>query len=141
MRDLMNHVQPVRAVSPAAAVADNTAIVGQIIDRAGYDSLTYLLVFGANTDTDATYTTLLEHGDLLDGTDMVAVPDIDLLGTEVLASANFADDNEPRKLGYVGGKRYTRMTVTPALNSGTAFLAIIALLGHPEQSPTVNPPI
>jgi hypothetical protein len=141
MHDLMNNVHPVRAVSPAAAIADNTAIVGQIVDRADYESVTYLLLFGADTDTDATMTTLLEHGDASDGSDMVAAPDTDLLGTEVLASANFADDNEPRKLGYVGGHRYTRMTVTPALNSGTVYLAIIALLGHPQQAPTPNPPI
>jgi hypothetical protein len=59
----------------------------------------------------------------------------------VLARRTSPTTTKTRKLGYVGGKRYTRMTVTPALNSGTAFLAIIALLGHPEQSPTVNPPI
>jgi hypothetical protein len=141
MHDLMNNVQPVRSVAPGVAVSDNTAIVGQIIDRADYESVTYLLIFGNDTDADATFTTLLEAGDLSDGSDMVAAPDTDLLGTEVLASANFADDNEPRKLGYVGGHRYTRMTVTPALNAGTAYLAIIALLGHPQQAPTPNPPI
>lgn len=141
MRDLFNHVHPLRAISPAAAVADNTAIVGQIIDRRGFESLTYLILAGGLADADATFTVLLEHGDAANLSDAAAVPDDQLLGTEALASFTFADDDETRKLGYVGGKRYTRLTVTPAGNSGNAFVSAIALLGHPQLSPTANPPV
>ncbi len=143
MRDLMNHVHPVRAISPVAAGTDNTAIVSQIIDRKGYDSLTFLILAGANTDADATFTVLVEDGDdsdLVD--DGAAVADEQLVGTEALASFTFADDNETRKIGYLGDKRYVRLTITPANNAaGNIFVAAIALLGHPDLQPTANPPV
>lgn len=141
MRDLMNSVHPLRSISPAAATADNTPWVGAIISRADFESVTYLIVTGGEADADATFTVLLEHGDLADGSDMAAVPDDKLLGTEALAGFTYADDNETRKIGYVGGKEYTRLTITPAGNSGNAFVAAIALLGHPANAPTPNPPV
>lgn len=138
--DLFNNIHPVRAVSPAAATTDNTAWVSEIIDRKGYHALTFLLLFGSLADADATFTVLVEDGDDAALADAAAVPDALLVGTEALASATFADDNEPRKIGYAGYKRYVRITVTPANNTGNAFLAIIALLGRPWIGPTINPP-
>lgn len=137
----MNSVHPVRSISPAAAIADNTAWVGAIIDRADYESVTYLIVTGGEADADAVFAVLLEHGNEVGGGDMAAVPDAKLLGTEELAGFTFADDNETRKLGYVGDKRYTRLTITPSGNSGNAFVAAVALLGHPANAPTANPPV
>ena len=53
----------------------------------------------------------------------------------------FDDDGECRKIGYVGSKRYVRVTVTPSGNdSGNIFLAGVAILGNPEMFPTANPP-
>jgi hypothetical protein len=141
MRDSMNRIHPLRVISPGAAVTDNTPWVGQIIDRAGYNSLTYVILTGTEADADATFVVLLEHGDLVGGGDMVAVPDKDLLGLEALAGFQFDDDNETRKLGYVGGKQYTRLTITPAANTGAAYVAAFAQLGHPELFPTPNPPV
>ncbi|WP_431861387.1 hypothetical protein [Azospirillum sp.] len=140
MRDMMNCCTPKRAISPAAATTDNTAFVSQIIDVQGYDSLTFLIQTGSLADADATFTTLVEHGDDSSLTDAAAVADAELLGTEALASFTFADDNKCFKIGYVGSKRYVRLTVTPANNSGNAFVSAIALLGHPAQRPTANPP-
>jgi hypothetical protein len=140
MRDMMTCCTPKRVISPAAATTDNTAWVGQIIDIQGYDSLTYLIETGSLADADATFTVLLEEGDQSNLSDAAAVADVDLLGTEALASFTFADDNKCFKLGYVGNKRYTRLTITPANNSGNAFVAAIALLGYPAQRPTANPP-
>lgn len=141
MRDLMNHIHPVRAISPGAAVTDNTPFVGQIIALAGFDGLVYVIQTGTEADADATFTVLIEHGNLADGSDMTPVADKDLLGTEVLAGFQFDDDNETRKLGYVGGKPYTRLTITPANNSGAAYVSAIAVLGYPELFPTPNPPV
>lgn len=141
MRDLFNNVHPVRAVSPAAATTDNTPWVSQIIDRKGSDSLIFLLLFGSLADADATFTVLVEDGDAANLSDAAAVSDDQLLGLESQASATFADDNKPRKIGYNGDKRYVRATVTPANNTGNAFLAIIALLGHGAVRPAANPPI
>jgi hypothetical protein len=135
MRDLFNSVHPVRCISPVS-VADNTAQVGQIIDRKGYESLTFLIALGSLADADATFTVLLEEGDQANLSDAAAVADADLIGTEALAGFTFADDNEVRKLGYRGNKRYARLTITPANNASAALIGAIALLGHPMIAPT-----
>lgn len=141
MRDLMNNIHPRRGIDPAVGAADNTAQVSQIIDVQGYDSLTFLIATGAVADADATFTVLVEHGDAANLSDAAAVPDADLIGTEALAGFTFADDAETRKIGYKGAKRYVRLTITPANNTGTWPIAAIALLGHPAQVPTANPPV
>lgn len=139
-RDLCNNVHPVPLFAPKAAVTDNTAQVSAIIDTKGYESCTLLLVTGVLSDTDATFTVLVEDGNNSGLSDNAAVPDKHLIGTEALAGFTFADDTECRKIGYVGPKRYVRVTVTPANNTGNLFLSGIALLGHPRDAPTPNPP-
>lgn len=140
MKDLMNNVHVARVLSPVS-VADTTAQVGQIIDKKGFESLTYLIATGSIADADATFTVLLEEGDAADLSDAAAVADADLLGTEALAAFKFDDDNEVRKLGYIGSKRYTRLTITPVGNASAALLSAVAVLGHPQIAPTANPPV
>jgi len=138
--DLHNHIAPKRGVSPAAAVTDNTAIVSQIVDTRGFGSVEYLILTGSLADADATFTTLVEEGDAANLSDASAVADADLLGLETQASFTFADDDKVFKIGYIGNKRYVRVTVTPANNTGNAFIAGAWLLGHPVYEPTDNPP-
>lgn len=138
MQDLFNNIHPAQCISPVV-VADNTASVGTVTDRQGYDSLTYLIATGTLADADATFTTLVEHSDTSGGTH-VAVPDTELLGSEAIASFTFSDDDKTFKIGYRGTKRFVRMTLTPAANAGNAPIAAIALLGHPSVAPTANPP-
>lgn len=140
MRDQANDLHLVPAMPPKAAVTDNTAFVSAIIDRRDYDSLTFAIITGTNADADATYTVLVEDGDDAALSDAAAVDDLQLIGTEALAGFTFADDGECRKIGYVGDKRYVRLTVTPANNTGNAFVAAIAILGAPAIRPTANPP-
>lgn len=140
MKDLFNKIHPLRVISPVS-VADNTAQVGQIIDKKGFESLTYVIGLGAIADADATFIVLLEESDDSGMSGAVAVADADLLGTELLASFQFDDDNETRKLGYIGAKRYTRLTITPVNNASAALLSAVAVLGHPMIAPTVNPPV
>lgn len=128
MRDLANHIEVRRAISPVAATTDNTAYVSQIIDVSGFQQLVFAILLGALADADATFAVLVEHGDESDLGDAAAVPDTGLTGTEAAAGFTFADDNKVRKIGYVGNKRYVRLTVTPANNSGNVFLAACAIL-------------
>lgn len=139
MKDLMNQIGVKRVISPVS-VADTTAQVGQIIDKKGFESLTYLIATGSIADVDATFTVLLEESDDSGMAGATAVADADLLGTEALAGFQFDDDNECRKLGYIGSKRYTRLTITPVANASAAVLAAVAVLGHPQIAPTANPP-
>jgi len=137
--DMFNNINPVRALSPAS-VADNTAQVSQIIDTQGFGSLTFLIASGSLADADATFTVLVEDGDDSGLSDNAAVADAQLLGTEALASFTFAEDDSTFKIGYLGSKRYVRLTITPAANASAALLSAIALLGNPMVAPTANPP-
>ncbi|HXJ00566.1 MAG TPA: hypothetical protein VNH44_05040 [Micropepsaceae bacterium] len=138
MRDLFDNVTVARAIAPVS-VSDNTAQVGQVIDRQGYSSLTFGICAGSLADADATFTVLVEHGDTANLSDAAAAPDSDLLGTEALASFTFADDNATRKIGYQGAKRYVRLTITPANNASAALFGAVAILGHAQLAPTSNP--
>lgn len=136
--DLMNNIDVKRVISPVS-VADTTAQVGTVVDGQGFGSVTYLIATGSIADADATFTVLLEECDTSGGT-YTAVADADLLGTEALAAFQFDDDNECRKLGYIGSKRYTRLTITPVANASAALLCAVAVLGSPSIAPTANPP-
>lgn len=135
--DLHNKLEFRRAISPVS-VADNTAAVSQIIDRQGFSGLEFVIAAGSLADADATFTVLVEDGD--DATlvsDGAAVADAQLLGTEALAGFQFDDDNETRKIGYVGNKRYVRLTITPANNASAAVICAVAVLGGAHDAPTV----
>lgn len=136
--DLFNNITLKRVISPVS-VADITAQVGTVVDGQGFGSITYAIATGSIADADATFTVLLEESDA-SGSGFSAVSDDDLLGTEVLAAFQFDDDNECRKLGYRGVKRYTRLTITPVANASAALLSAIAILGSPSIAPTDNPP-
>ncbi len=139
MKDLISVIDVKRVLSPVS-VADTTAQVGQIIDRRGFNSLTYVIATGSIADADATFTVLLEESAESNMAGAVAVADADLIGTELLAGFQFDDDNECRKLGYKGNLRYTRLTITPVANASAALLSAVAILGSPAIAPTANPP-
>jgi len=132
--DLYSKLGIVRAISPVS-VADNTAQVSQIIDRQGYTGLLLAIALGSIADADATFAVLVEHGDDAALADAAAVPDSELNGTEALAGFQFDDDNETRKIGYVGNKRYVRLTITPANNASAALVSALAILGGAADAP------
>ena len=140
MKDLLNLVHPVRAIAPVS-VADNTAQVGAVVDRQGFESLTFLIATGVIADADATFSVTVEHGSNSALSDAAVVPATELVGTTTLAGFTFDDDNETRKIGYRGIKRYVRLTITPLNNAAAALVSATALLGHPAQVPTANPPM
>ena len=141
-KDNHNGLFPKTLFAPIAAQTNSsTARVSNIIDTAGYESLELVLINGTNTDATATFAVLVEDGDDSAVSDAAAVDDAYLLGTEALAGFTFANDGICRKIGYIGTKRYVRVTVTPTSNdSGDWFMAGVAILGHVKSAPTANPP-
>lgn len=77
MRDMANNIQVKRVLSPVS-VSDTTPQVAQIIDRLGYDSLTYIIALGSIADADMTAAVLLEESDASDMTGAAAVADADM---------------------------------------------------------------
>ena len=143
MRDALNSKQVKRVLSPVSGAGDNTAQVGQIIDHQGFDAATYLILTGAIADADAVFTVLLEEGDESNLSDAAAVADADMISQstsapEAAAGFQFDDDNEVRKLGYRGTKRYTRLTITPATNTGAWLVAACCVLEQAAQQPVTQ---
>lgn len=136
MRDIASHLAIKPVIAPAVnADAGTTPIVGTVIDKLGFESLAYAIITGTLTDADATYTVLLEESDE-SGSNFSAVDDTDLIGTEAAAGFTYDDDGETRKLGYVGNKRYTRLTITPAgADSGNSPIAAVAILSNARSRP------
>ena len=135
MRDLANHIAVRRAISPVS-VADNTAQVSQIVDLAGFDKAMFAIAIGSVADADATFAVLVQHGDQANLSDAADVPDSQLTGTEAAAGFKFDSDDQTRKIGYVGPKRYVRLTITPANNSGAALISAVAILSGGRYVPT-----
>lgn len=133
--DLHNNIKCSRGISPAAATTDNTAFVSQICDTANFGSCEFVFIVGSIADADVSFTVLVEDGDNASLTDNAAVNDVFLLGTEAGAAPGYADDNKVFKIGYIGPKRYVRVTITPANNTGNIFLAGVWVQGHPRVGP------
>ncbi len=134
MRDLFNNVEVRRAISPTRGT-DNTALVSQIIDLANRGGVIFEIAIGTIADADATFVVLIEDGDDSALSDNAAVADAFLIGTESGAGFTFANDDEVRKIGYIGPKRYVRMTITPADNTGNFDLSATALLAFGRKPP------
>lgn len=144
MRDLISRVQVKRAISPVSGAGDNTAQVSQIIDRQGYASLAFLIATGSLADADATFAVTVDEGNAANLSDASAVADVDLVtqtpGTapKTAASFQFDSDDQVRKIGYIGSKRYVRLTITPSANTGAWLVAALALLSNAEHKPVVQ---
>lgn len=133
-KDLHNDIFVSPCVTPIVGT-DDTAFVGAIQDHAGFGSIEYAISLGTLSDANATFTVLVEHGDASNLSDAAAVADEFLLGTEAGAAFIFSDDGECRKIGYKGGKRYSRITITPSGNTGNVPICVICIKGHPMKAP------
>ncbi len=142
MRDLYNNIEVRRAESPlATAQTNNDPIVSEIIDMRGFKSMCFLVVLGTLADAAFTTVVLLEHGDDSGLSDNAAVPNEQMLPmltpfAEATMAFDQDDDDEVRKMGYVGEKRYVRLTITPSDNTGDLPIAIVALMGDADRRPT-----
>ena len=137
MRDLYNNIEARVAEAPiATAQTNNDPIISEIIDMRGFKSLVWLVILGTLADAAFTTVFLIEHGDEPALGDATAVPDVQLDPTEAVMAFDQDDDDSVRKMGYVGEKRFVRMTITPSDNTGNLPIAIIALLGDSDRRPT-----
>lgn len=117
-----------KAIAPQIGT-DNTAFVSSIIDMKGYEAVRFVIATGTIADADTTITALVEDGDDSGLSDNGAVADKYLTeGLESDASFQYDDDSEVRIITYRGPKRYVRLTLTPANNTGNLPVAAIAEL-------------
>jgi hypothetical protein len=140
MRDNI-HNDSYKVAIPPVIPTNNTAQVGNWIDRSGFDSLSFAIETGTIVTDGATFTVLMEEASAADQSDNAAVADQDMLSQvegvapETAAGLGVAVSNTATKIGYIGGKQYVRITVTPASNSGAAPLAAVAKLSNAYSRP------
>lgn len=126
--DLKSNISNLNAFTPAAISTDTTT-AGVEIDTLGFESLTFLM--RASTYTDGTYTPLIQETDTA-GSGYTAVADNDLIGTEADTALSAAGVS---RIGYVGTKRYVKLSFVSASTSTGATLDAVAVLGSPKTAP------
>lgn len=133
-QDLHNTLRYTLGIAPAAnANLGTTALTSAIIDCADARATEFVIITGTLSDADAVYSVLLEEGDNSALSDNAAVADADMLpagtGQEAAAGFTFANDSVVRTIGYVGIKRYVRLTITPTTtaDSGNTPIAVLVV--------------
>ncbi len=115
-----------------AAISTITTTAGNIIDTKGYEGLEFFIQSGAWTD--GTYTPLIEESDASNLSGSNAVADEDLVGTEAAAAIGAA--NTVKRIGYVGHKRYVRLSIVSAGVTTGATIGATAVLGRGAVRPS-----
>jgi hypothetical protein len=132
-KDLYNKILQKVAFN-TQAISTDTTTNGEIIDLQVFDSATFIIQSGSLTD--GTYTPLVHEGNESDLSDAGAVADADLIGTEAAAAFSATDDNKSKRIGYVGGKRYIRLSLVSASTSTGGTLSAVAVLSDADIRPT-----
>lgn len=144
MRDTYTEQKPIKAIT--AQLAQGT-VVGIDVDLQDFDAATLVTSFGASGDTlsgSVKWDVLLEHS-LDDGAGSPlayeAVGVLDVIGVisaagVVITVDDPAEDDTSYHVGYVGGRRFLRatLTATGTHTVGTVINAIV-LGGHPYSAP------
>ncbi len=133
MRDLHSSINVSPAIDPAVITTGNATLTSNVIDCAGYESLEFVFVSGAITDSTFTIT-LYEDDDIAMGTEQ-AVSAADLLGTAPTFIYNSGGDSATKRVGYRGNKRYVRAKAVQTGASTGGYLCAIAVQGHPHTAP------
>ena len=128
-RDLKNNIKIVNGVN-ITSITTNTTTGGVEVDTQGYESVTIEVITGARTD--GTVTPLLQETDVA-GSYSGSVADEDLIGLE--ADAALSELNRRSRFGYIGKKRYVKVSlVSTSVTTGlTAGASVI--LGNPKSAP------
>lgn len=134
-RDCHNDMKYSILEPPQVANTGDTAFVSTILDTQGFDANEAVWIV-VSPDSDATLTPLLEDSDDSGMSGNVAVADAYLLGTEALATEGASvTTGICYKLGYIGLKRYLRLTLTPANNTGNLYVAGVWAQGSARSLP------
>lgn len=149
MHDLHSNILVVNSAKPQT-ISGTTPVTSGDIDRQGYEAVEIIANFGNLVDTLNGTTVkvdlLLQHADD-DGTGnpaaYAAIADTDVLGWTGTASGVFKTlglsmDQKLYPIGYRGGKRFIKLTATPAGLSTGGPIAITTVLGKPYNAPTSN---
>ena len=113
----------------AASTADNTPLVGALIDTQGTDGTEFVVQSGAIATAGASFAVTLEHGNDPALADAAVASGYDIFGGAVSFAGT--DANKVKTIGYAGINRYVRVKITPTGNAGAAaFSAAVVSRGR-----------
>ena len=147
MKDLYNHIEFVQAIKPVL-VLDNIVPAAATVDLAGFNSAVIEVSCGAKGAGDTgTITLKVEHVDD-DGTGSsgtyASVEEKDMLGVTpasgvILTLVGGAVAAKTYKFGYVGEKRFIKLTLAEADSNATGtIMGINVIKGHLGNSPPLR---
>ncbi len=136
MKDLKNDIQIAHGIS--ATLSGTTAAKGNIIDRQGYESITFAFQTGTVTDagTTAGFACEIQESDTTADTAFTAVADASLIGLEsdLTVTADSYDNKPVGAIGYKGSKRYVRCVWTGTTGTDAVINGVV-IKGHPSLAP------
>lgn len=114
-------------------ISTDTTTNGNTIDTKDYNMVEFVLTSG--TLTDGAYTVTMQHGDDAGLSDVATVP-----AAEVLGSIDFAlaEDDEAKRIGYIGKKRYVRINVVSTSTSSGGLFAGVVVKAAGMHNPQAN---
>jgi hypothetical protein len=115
-------------------ITTDTTTVGVIIDTAGFTILELLVI--SSILAGGVYTSILEHGDDSGLSDAAAVPVDEVLGSAVFTSSG-VDNFKVKHIGYIGGKRYVRLSIV-SVGAISGTLGALSVLGGSSHQPTAD---
>ncbi len=127
----LHHNCDVRISLANQAIGSTSVVEGEIIDTKGFEALEFGIQMG--TITDGVYTIKLEHGD-----DPALSDAEDVSAEETLGDADFAltDDDTAKRIGYIGKKRYARISIDAAtVSTGVDAVSSLAILAYAHHQP------
>jgi len=128
--DLHNRVLGTGALN-IQTISSDTTTAGIIIDTFGYESVEFEIHSAAITT--GIFTPYMEHGDDSGLSDAAEVPADFRKGLYADATFGIADDDAVKQIGYVGKKRYVRLSIVTT-SSGNGVIGAIAIKGNPKSA-------
>lgn len=128
--DTKSLLKAVKALNIGAITA-NTTTAGNSIDTKGFESLTLFVELGARTD--GSFLPLVQDSD--DNITFADVVDQFLIGTEAEALVNTA--NTIKSIGYVGKKRYVKLSLVSTGVTTGATASATAILSNAYSNPII----
>ena len=131
-RDLTSSITPAVALK-IQEIASDTATAGEIVDLKGFQGADIAVQSG--TLTDGTQTISIQDGDDSGLSDAATVDSSFIIGTLPVFVAT--EDDTVKHFGYVGKKRYIRITNTSSGTTTSAFIGAQVIKGFAASRPTV----
>jgi hypothetical protein len=129
-RDLHDNIDE-RVALNTQLINTDTTTAGVIIDTQGYESVEFIVQAGVVTAGDVT--PLIEDGDNVALSDAAVVAADFRLGSLVLLDTT----NDITRFGYVGKKRYVRLSAVTATSANLTVGGTV-VLGHPHSAPVAQ---